>query len=586
MKQKQSRWKFKDADSSLVENLVQTTNISKVFATILVQRGIYTLEEMEDFFNPRLQNMHPPELMADMDKAVERIAQAIKDKETIFTYGDYDVDGVTSTSLLYQCLRLLGASVDFYLPHRTNEGYGLNIEAIDLLKEKGAKLIITIDCGIRGFEPIRHAQANGIDVIVTDHHEIADEKIPEAYAVVNPKDKRGKYPFPSLAGVGVAFKLSWALCQKFSPESEAKVLPKFRQFLLDSMSFVAVGTIADMVPLTDENRIFARYGLLAFEKSSNEGIKALKEIAKLSQIRPITPQHISFRIAPLINAMGRMQHSRFCVELLTCDDENKAMELARKLDVENKRRRRIQVKIHQEALKQIEEKRYQERSAFVLASEKWHVGVLGIVASRILDSHYRPTCVISINEKTKIGKASARSIPGFNMFAALQKCQEHLIDFGGHEMAAGFQIEKSKIHLLRRDLEKIAEETLSEEELISYYDIDAEIQLDEINWDLIHKLDKLSPFGQGNPSPLFASKNVEVIMNPPPGRVGDKGDHLSFHVRQNGATYKAISFGKGKSCDEMISKKKCSLVFSLIRNVWHDRDNIELEVKDIRFDDF
>ena len=572
-------WVLPDQDSEEVHALIQTTGISSLIARILIGRGIYSKEKLQDFFNPSLQKMYAPELLHDMDRAIERISRAIQNQEIISIYGDYDVDGVTGTSLLYTCLQLLGAKVNYYLPHRVIEGYGLNCGAIDQLADDSTKLIITVDCGIRGFDAVAHANERGLDVIITDHHEI-DSKLPDAYAIINPKDKRGHYPFNKISGVGVAFKLAWALCHLFSPGLGNKVRPEYRKFLLNAMAFVAIGTVADIVPLIDENRIITRYGLIALQRSQNFGIKALKKVARLEK-NFITAHDIGFRLGPLINAMGRLEHSNASVELFTTPDENRAFDLAKQLETENSKRRRLQHENFTEALQQIEQKNYQDDMVLVLDQEGWHSGVIGIVASRLQEIYYRPVCVISLDADSHTGKASARSVPGFNLFMALKRCQEYLINFGGHEMAAGFQIEKSRIPDLRRELNQIGQEILPEK-LAPNLNIDACINLSEITWDLFRQIDRMAPFGSGNPQPLFCSQEVEIVQNPRPSRRGSKGEHLSFYVSQDKHNFKAIAFRMGELQDQLIKKGKCRIAFHIIRNTWGNRDDLELEIRDIR----
>lgn len=576
----ETRWLQKEKNHEAIQSLSEEAKIDELFATILVNRSICTKEQMDDYLNPKLKDMYDPNLLYDMDKAVSRIKSAIENDEIIYVYGDYDVDGVTGTSVLYKCLKILDANAFYYIPHRIKEGYGLNIEAVKYIIEQGAGLIITVDCGIRGFEPISFAKEQNLDIIVTDHHEVDPENIPDAYAIVNPKDQRGKYPFTGICGATVAFKVAWALCQSFSPESEGKVRPDLREYLLDAMALVAVGTVADVVPLLEENRVITHYGLKALEKSDNVGIKALKEVTKLSQISPITPEHIGFRLGPRINAMGRMEHSRYSVELFTTKSLTRAKELARSMETENLKRRRWQQRIFKEALKQAESYRYYESKVIVLAGDEWHPGIIGIVASRLVEKYYRPVCIIGV--ENGFGKSSARSIPGFNLFHALQNSKDSLIGYGGHAMAAGFKIKEEDIKKFREEINAFADKILTPEDFIPSVTVDLNITLDNIDWPLVRSIERMSPLGEKNPRPVFASYGLEVVKNPEPVRRGGKGEHLIFYVRQNKSTFKAVFFGQGELKEELINKGICDLVYSPSINDWGDEDTIDLKVKDIK----
>jgi single-stranded-DNA-specific exonuclease len=575
------QWLLKEVNEQDVVQLQEALKIGRMFATILVGRGIRSKDVAQAFLHPSLQSLHDPDLLPDMQVAVNRIRRAIVEKEQIFLYGDYDVDGITATALLYQCLRMLKACVDYYIPHRLLEGYGIHASSMPALHEKGAKLIITLDCGISGYEAVEAANALGIDVIVTDHHELG-EKIPHALAVIDPKDRQGHYPFSGITGVGVAFKLAWALCRFFSPGLGNKVRPEFRQFLSEAMGLVALGTIADVAPLCDENRAIARYGLGMLEQSGNQGIRALKEVARLQDVHPLTPEHIGFWIGPRLNAMGRLEHAMDCVKLLITQDAKSAMELAQRLDLENQRRKKIQEKIYEEALAQIGRERLEDNRVLVLASEGWHAGVVGIVASALQDKYYRPVCMIAVEDG--IGKGSARSIPGFHLFEALKECASHLVHYGGHELAAGFKIRKEKIPDFSEAMNKRAGLVLKQEHLQPSLEIAAAVRLPEITWQLFAEIEKLSPFGEGNREPVFACYNIEVAPNQRPERCGVKKEHLRFMVGQDNAVFKVIAFGQGAMCEQLLQYKQCHLAFIIKKNVWNGETTLELECKDIQVD--
>ena len=571
------RWQFRDTQQQTIDLLHSQLGISNIFARILAARDITSVSAATEFLNPKLVNMHNPLAFHDMPQAITRLRQAIKNREKIFLYGDFDVDGVTATSLLYQCLRLFNADVHYYIPDRLSEGYGMNVDAMRRISERQGRLIITVDCGVSGHPAISEANRLGIDVIVTDHHEVG-KTLPPALAVINPKDRRGSYPFPGIAGVGVAFKLAWALCQELSP-GQNKVTPPLRSFLLEALALVALGTIADVAPLCDENRVMARYGLSALEKTNSVGLNALKDIANLSGVNPLTSEHVGFRLGPRLNAMGRLESALLCVELLTTDDMSRAQALARRLDQQNQKRKTIQDRIYRQAQKQITTNNLGGNKVLVLAEEEWHPGVIGIVASRLLEDYYRPVLLVALHNGK--GRGSARSIPGFHMFQALQSCQQYLEGYGGHEMAAGFKIDKHQIGLLNQALNRRAEEILTLEQMQAVVTIDTLVQLPEINWELINHIEKMAPFGEKNPRPILASKAVEVITNPAPERCGARGDHLNFRVRQGQTIFRAIAFEQGQLRDSLMRSGKCDLVFCPQRHVWGDNEYIQLETKDI-----
>ncbi len=571
------RWIVKEVEKDVVENLNKSLSLGRAFCAILATRGIADAKEAENFLQPKWQHLHNPYLFYEMKQAVSRIKKAIQSQEKIFLYGDYDVDGVTSTSLLFQCLKLLKANVEFYIPDRLKEGYGMHISAIQYLHQKQANLIITVDCGISSCREIEEANRLGIDVVVTDHHEV-DEEIPKAYAIVNPKDPRGSYPFKGIAGVGVAFKVAWALCQEFSEDAQ-KVAPELREFLLDSMALVALGTISDVAPLTDENRIMARYGLLALENTKSIGLKSLKSIANINQLKPITSEHIGFRLGPRINAMGRLENSFESVELLTTHSVEKAEILAKKMELQNQKRKSLQDKIYQQAKQYIEKNNLKDKKVLILAEENWHPGVVGIVANRLLEEYYRPVLMIALSNGE--GRGSARSIPGFHLFQALQSGCRHLIAYGGHEMAAGFKIKKEEIPNLDEYLNQRALDLLKPENMQPSINIDAQVYLEEIDWTLINLIEKIAPFGEGNPEPWLLCKNLEIIKNPAPERYGTKGDHLSFRVRSGEKVFRTIAFGEGKKYDELMSHTHCDIVFRAKRNVWNNTEYIQLNIKDM-----
>jgi len=440
-------------------------------------------------------------------------------------------------------------------------------------------LIITVDCGISNYVEVEYAKTLGIDMIITDHHELG-EIIPKAVAVINPKDKNSGYPFKGIAGVGVAFKLAWAICQRFSPNTKY-VRPHLKDFLMNALGLVALGSVADVAPLHDENRILIKYGLKVLEQSKNIGIKALKDISRLSNTSELSTEDIGFRIGPRINAVGRISSAKQCVELLTTNNITKAQELAKSLEYTNQKRRSIQTKIQQQAQEIIQKKELYKKKVLVVGYDNWSVGVIGIVAGRLLNEYYRPVFVISFEDN--IGKGSARSIKGFHLFHALQQSEQYLHSYGGHELAAGFQIEKNKLEDFDKYLNKLADQLLKPEDFQPSLEIDTIIPLYAITWNLIHQIEKMKPFGEGNPEPILLTDNVEIIKNPPPQRYGNKGEHLSFRVRQENSVFPCIYFQNGDLCDYTKKARTCSIVYSLKKNEWRDQLSIQLDIKDIQF---
>jgi len=529
---------------------------------VLSARGI-SPEESKAFLEPRLEDLNDPFLMSDMDKAVERIITAVKKSQKIMVHGDYDVDGVTSLSLLYRNLTGIGLNVIPYIPDRFTEGYGLSSQGIEKAREEGISLIITVDCGITALEEIEIARKYGIDVIVTDHHE-PQETLPEATAIINPKVDN--YPFKDLAGVGVAFKLLEALYRKLSLNLN---------HLYWDLDLVALGTVADIVPLIDENRVFVHFGLKILEKSKKAGIKSLKSIAGLNG--KMEPWHISFILAPRLNAAGRLKHAIEAFKLLSTKDGIEALQLARELDKTNKERQGIERKILTEAEKMVRRMDLDKDWVIVLGSEDWHEGVIGIVASKLVEQYNRPTILLSFTGG--IGKGSGRSIRNFNLFNALLDLEKYLISFGGHKMAAGLRLEKENLQDFRRALNKLAKKRLEKEYLEPELYIDGEIRLSDINQDILSVYRKLSPFGMGNPQPVFVVKNVTVKNNI---RVM-KDRHISFTLKQEQIERRAIAFDAMDKREIIQSGKPLNFAVQISEN--NRNGEIEFKVLDVKYGD-
>lgn len=572
------RWIFSPPNKSLQSEIASKLKISHLLAQVLINRGIIDITSAKNFLQPQIAALGDPSLLPDIEKASIRINEAVRRGEKIVIYGDYDVDGLSSTALMYRCLKLVGAEVSYYIPERLEEGYGLNTDAIKKLKEGGADVILTVDCGINACREADVARSFGIDLIITDHHQPGQE-IPNAFAVVNPKLKTSQCAFKHFSGVGIAFKLAWAIGQHFSPQR--RVSAEFKDFLLSAVGLVALGTIADVVPLLGENRILTKYGLSALQYTEIPGLRALLDIADLSNTN-LDAFHVGYRLGPRLNAPGRVGNAGIVVEMLTTTCSERAVEIANFLDQENKRRQDIQVDIMVSARKKvINEINLDETTAIVLADQAWHPGIIGIIASKIVEEFNRPTVMIAIAED--IGHGSARSIPSFHILEALEYCKSKLLSVGGHAQAAGLKIHPDNIDEFRLMLNSTTAQRLSKTDLVPILNIDAEVTLSMLSKALVAELARLSPYGEGNPLPLFAAMNVKVVGQP--RRIGSKGQHLSFYVKQGDVAVRAVAFGRGEQFERLKQNgKTCSLAFAVKINNWMDGENLELEVKDIKFD--
>ncbi|MBT3662361.1 MAG: single-stranded-DNA-specific exonuclease RecJ [Candidatus Marinimicrobia bacterium] len=561
------RWKIKQPSQDQVTSLKKEFNTSEIIAKVLANRGIESLKSSHNFFNPSNDQLHDPFIMKNMDIAVDRISKNIQNQKPILIFGDYDVDGTTGASLLYLGLKDLNAIVEYYIPHREKEGYGLSTGGIDYAQSIGADLLITCDCGINAFKPVDDAADQGIDVIITDHH-IPDKKLPNAYAVLNPKQKGCEYPFKGLCGCGVAFKLISAL----SEQSEIE-----QNLGLNYLDLVALATSADMVPILDENRVLVHRGLDQLEESNSPGIHQLLVQTGLVG-ESLNVGKLVFGLAPKINAAGRMGDANRTVELLTTSDKNRAEELASILVRENKRRQLIQEDILNDAIRQVYAQVDLENSKVVIVGSKgWHPGVIGIVASRIKDEFSRPAIVIAFDEDG-IGKGSARSIPKLDLYDALAYASKFLEGFGGHPMAAGLTVLEDRFEnfksLFLRNVNKI----LSDDDLIPVISIDGEMELKDINPRFMRFLEKLGPFGPGNMRPKFMSRNLQVSGQP---RLMGKGEHIRFIVSQNGRNYPAVGFKLSSHYEDLIRGVPIDLAYVVEVNEWQGQSNIQLNVRDI-----
>lgn len=565
-KRKNKRWQVRETDKNFQDILSRELKIHPLTAQLLINRGIVDIDNASCFLSPNLKNLHNPFLMKDMDKAVDRIITALQKKEDIVIYGDYDVDGTTATSVLYLFLKEVGAKVSYYIPERLKEGYGLNKPALESLCKNGAKIIITTDCGISSYDEVSFANSIGLDVLVTDHHEVTS-KIPPAFAILNPKQADCRFPFKELAGVGVAFNLAMAIRSRLRDNGcFTNGEPNLKNYL----DIVALGTIADMVPLIDENRIFAKIGLEETAKGSRIGIKALKDISRING--NIKSGHISFQLAPRINAAGRLERADIAVQLLTTDDADEAARLARELDMENSARQDIEKEILKQAIEIIENRDGKLENAIILASEKWHQGVIGVVASKLVDIYYRPTILISLSGDA--GKGSARGIKAFHILEGLQKCSQHLEKFGGHKAAAGLSINKRHIPAFKEAFLNTATH-LKDEDFIPALSLDSSIHLDELNEKVVTEMDSLAPFGLGNPEPLLCSRETRVVQSQIVG-----SNHLRFKATQKNRVFNAIAFGFGDM--HPLADKYIDMAFTPQIEEWNGNRDLKLNVKGIK----
>ncbi len=573
------QWVIRSSDRRCAD-LAKAVKVCPLVAQVLINRGITEAASASGFLRPKLTDLIDPGLMPGIAPAVERLKRATADREKITVYGDYDVDGLTGVAILWQLLTLLGADVDYYIPHRVDEGYGLNAEAVEGLAKQGSRLLVTVDCGVTAFRSAEIAARLGLDLIITDHHQ-PDSEWPKAVAIVHPALDES-YPNPDCAGAMVAFKLAWALANEFS--AGPKLEPRLRDFMIGATSLAAMGTVADIVDLRGENRILTSYGLKALPDCKLSGIQALIETAGLTG-HQLDSFHIGFRLAPMLNAAGRMGHARLAVELLTSDSPIRSMQIAEYLKEQNSQRQQCERKIFKQACEMIVEGdlNHPDRKSIVLASENWHTGVIGIVASRIVDKFYRPTIMINTGStENGIAQGSGRSVPGFCLLSAIKACCRHLTTFGGHKMAAGITIEPDKIDQFAAEFEAYAKQNLSRDNEVAQLHIDALVPLSEFRIETVNELQLLGPFGQGNPEPTFATKGVRLAG--PPRRVGSGREHLQLAITDNTATIRCIGFGFGKLEKKLLEYDFFDVAYQPQINTYNGSSNVEFVLTDIRFE--
>ena len=556
------KWEYNEVDENKVLDISKKYDISELLATILVSRNIVEDDKIKVFLNPTRNDFYDPFLMPDMDIAVDRIIKAINDKERIVIYGDYDVDGITSIAVLKQFLEDRGMKVGYHIPNRLDEGYGLNTDAIDEIYNSGYKLMITVDCGISGIDEVEYANSLGIETIITDHHEPLDE-LPNAIAIMDAKIKTNKYPFNQLAGVGVVFKLIQAIGIKLElPEKE----------YLKYLDLVCIGTISDIVPLVDENRVIAKLGLMLVEKTKNLGLKTLLDSMGYQKINSMS---VSFGIAPRINACGRMGHAEEALKLFLTKDKQEAIDLTNKLNEYNKTRQNIEKEIFEEALEKIENEDINSKNVLVIGGDNWHHGVIGIVSSKITEMYFKPSILVCFEGNN--GKGSGRSIPGFDLHKALYETSKYLNKYGGHSMAVGLSLNKNKFNDFKDAFEKYAEES-NIDEIIPIINIDKLITYKDLNIEVIKELDKLEPYGEANKCPLIAYKNLKIDSI----RVLTEGKHMKLTLKmENNNIINVMGFNMGYRAEEFLIGDKVDVVGTLEINTFNGMENVQINLKDI-----
>ncbi len=561
----QKRWKILSADSQKTEALQQSLNIHPVICQILLQRGIENFENAKHFFRPQLSSLHSPWLLKDMQKAVDRILQAISQKEKILIYGDYDVDGTTSVALLFSFLKQIHPQLDFYIPHRYREGYGVSKAGIDFAKENNFTLIISLDCGIKSYELISYAKELEIDFVVCDHH-LPDDKLPPAVAILNPKQIDCSYPFKELCGCGVTFKLISALAEKLELNEE---------IVFQNLDLVATAIAADIVSMNGENRVLAFYGLKKANENPNNGIKALSFLSGLT--KEIQINSLVFMISPRVNAAGRMDDAKKAVSLFIAEEYEEALQFAELLNSDNKDRKEVDSSITNEALSLIRENEdLINRKSTVIFQPHWHKGVVGIVASRLIEQFYRPTVVLTKSGGFATG--SARSVTGFNLYEAIYACKDLLLGYGGHFAAAGLTLELNNVEAFTKKFEEVVSATISPELLIPEIVIDAEINFRDINWSFYNILQQMEPFGPDNLRPVFIVKNVfdsgysKIV----------KQEHIRFSLKQNNITFYGIGFNMAEKFHLLQMKKPIDIVFKVDENEFNGNKSLQLRMLDFR----
>jgi single-stranded-DNA-specific exonuclease len=571
-------WRFAPHDRGHVAALCRELNCSPLLAQVLASRGVFTGHAARAFIRADMNDLHDPGLMPGINAAVDRITSAIQAGRRITIYGDYDVDGVTSTSILWHCLKLAGARVDYYIPCRMEEGYGLNEEAVrNLHAEDPRRLVITVDCGIGSLREAALARELGLELIVTDHHTIGEE-LPGADCIVHPRLPGGSYPFGELCGAGVALKVAWGVCQRLGDGRKAS--PRMREYLKMAVGLAAIGTVADVVPLVGENRIIVRYGLATLLDKSTPGLARLLKIAGLEDSKRLVADDIGFGLGPRLNAAGRLGQARLAVEMLTTTNEQRAAQLAEYIDQLNKDRQSVERRMFKEAKELVDQHpEWNDHPALVLAHPDWHPGVIGIVASRVVETYERPAIMIALKDTAGVGQGSCRSFAAFDLYTGLSACRQFLLGFGGHRAAAGLRISIEQIDAFRESFVQHVRDNHEVTPRDIELQVDAEVALADVTFRAIRELDQLGPFGAGHRKPIFAASRVELVE--PPRKMGNGERHLSLRVRQGGRVLRAIAFGKADWAEEIARVEgPISICFTAGLNEYNGYQNIDLHLVD------
>lgn len=576
----QKTWKVRPHDQALVASIGKINDVSPVVAQLLASRGMTEREQIAEFLDKPFQNLRPPLLLPGVDVASDRIYEAIQKGEKVCIYGDYDADGMTATAILVRCIRLLGGDVCYFVPSRLDDGYGLNDECLEKIAKEGSRLVVTVDCGVASVHEAETAKKLGLDLIITDHHQYGDQ-LPTAIAIVHPALPGHDYPFGGLCGAGVALKLAWAVCQKAS--GGKRVSESQRNFLLLALGLAAIGTVADVVPLLDENRLIVAHGLVFMHHETVIGLQHLMKLNKLDKKSKLDSQDIGFCLGPRLNAAGRLGQAQLGVELLTTDSPQRAAALSEYINELNSSRESLERRIQKSANKMIAEQHLADEPALVLESRDWHKGVIGIVAGRIAEKYNRPTILIA-QEEVACGKpatGSGRTAGRVNLYEALQACKHHLVGCGGHRAAAGLRVMDEEIENFRHAFCQYVEENTVPSDFESSLHIDLEVPLSHLTLGTMLDLDKLAPFGMENRRPVFCACGVKLAA--PPKKIGGGERHLSLQVTQQGVTMRAVAFGGGEWADQLdFESGVYDFAFKPVINEFRGRRNVEIQIIDWR----
>jgi single-stranded-DNA-specific exonuclease len=577
----QRLWRITPHDSDRVEHLMRAARLPAVVAQLLVGRGIYTAADAARFLDTKLIGLRDPEGLPGIPQAVDLLSAAVSAKTPITIYGDYDCDGMTGTAILVNGLRLLNADVSYHVPNRLEDGYGLNADAIHKLARRGKRLIVTVDCGITSVADAQLCRELGVQLIITDHHTIGDS-LPAADAIVHPRLPGTAYPFGELCGAGVAFKLAWALCQRFS--GGKKVSAPMRRFLMQSLTLAAIGTVADVVPLLDENRILVEHGIRMLKAEPLPGLADLMRITKLDQNTSLDTESISFHLAPRLNAAGRLGQAQLGVELLTSSDPLRVRQLAEYIHELNNNRDTLQRSVQLAASKQAKtEFDVDGDPALVLAGVGWHAGVIGVVAGRLAEKYSKPVIILSLDSAGQTSAIGSGRVggTGVDLYAALQECREHLVRFGGHQAAAGVTIDEHKIEAFRGDFCEAVARQWTDREIVPEIRIDAEAPLGQLNIELIKQMQMLAPFGEGNPRPVLMCRNVE--LDQPARRMGSGDRHLTVNLREGNKVIRGVAFSGGDWCDPLnATAGPIEIIYRPVINEFRGFRKVEVQIVDWR----